>query len=222
MTAGRLEQCDGSTTTRKRTYLVAHYRLLERCVCVVDRWRFRARTSVGTRACCVVLPALALATACTTARSSAVREEAQGQGGVPTAISESFRRFSFDSTVEYACIGHRSQLPADTLSVEILLGDENSASSRVTNITYVRTPVRNQDPVLSFRLETIGKAGAVGGGCGAKGATIRTTPARLSELALTFTAWIPIRVSVRDSTWRALVSQVFTTETMRPVRLTWE
>jgi hypothetical protein len=67
-----------------------------------------ASVVIGRRVRSVVLPGLAVVIACTTSRSSALRVDARGQG-VPTAISESLRPFSFDSTVEYACIGHRSR-----------------------------------------------------------------------------------------------------------------
>jgi hypothetical protein len=139
-----------------------------RRLCAVDRSHSRARTFIiSRRVRSAVLSGVAVATACTTARSSAPGKEAQGQS-LPAAISEAFRPFSFDSTVEYACIGHRSQLPADTLSVEILLADEKSASSSIANVSYVRTPAGNSAPIVSLRLEQTGKSGAVGEGCGAR------------------------------------------------------
>ena len=151
-------------------------------------------------------------TACQTARVQTV---------VPPSIRSELRPFGFDASVAIACRGDSTGAAPGTMPIDILLVLDSTASATALMIGYSRTPARSEVPRLSVSLRPIGTTQSIGQGCGSRGATVQATPARFSELVIWFTTSVPIRVTVRDPTWRALTTQTFTAETPRPFELRW-
>ena len=140
---------------------------------------------------------------------------------VPPSIASELQPFGFDASVAIACRGDSTGVAPGTMPIDILLVFDSTASSTALMVGYSRTPSRDQAPVLAVELQPIGTTRGIGQSCGPRGATVKATPARFSELVIWFTTSVPIRVTVRDPTWRALTTQTFTAETPRPFELRW-
>lgn len=151
-------------------------------------------------------------TACQSARVSTV---------VPPSIGSALQPFGFDASVAIACQGDSAGVAPGTMPIDILLVLDSTASATALMVGYSRTPSRDQAPVLAVELQPVGTTKGIGQSCGSRGATVKATPARFSELVVWFTTSVPIRVTVRDPTWRALTTQTFTAETPRPFELRW-
>jgi hypothetical protein len=156
---------------------------------------------------------LALLTAC--------QSVAPVRRGPPAAIVTGLRAMMVETGVVIACLGDSSGVPSGTLPVDLLLAPDSSASSSVVRVRYTRTPVRDQAPGLSVAVSEIEETRNVGEGCGSRGVTLRATAARFSALELSFTTWVPIRITVRDPEWQALATQTLTESNSRPLELTW-
>jgi hypothetical protein len=126
-----------------------------------------------------------------------------------------------ENGLRLACIGDSTGIPAGTLPVDLLLASDTGTSSSVVRVLFTRTPARPQQPVLSVSMLEIGQTRVVGEGCGSRGVTLQGSAARFSTIELRFTTWVPIRITVRDSEWRALASQTLMESTVRPLELTW-
>lgn len=151
-------------------------------------------------------------TACQSARVSTV---------VPPSIGSALQPFGFDASVAIACQADSAGVAPGTMPIDILLVLDSTASATALMVGYSRTPSRDQAPVLAVELQPVGTTKGIGQSCGSRGATVKATPARFSELVVWFTTSVPIRVTVRDPTWRALTTQTFTAETPRPFELRW-
>ncbi|CAG0977230.1 hypothetical protein GPROT1_02016 [Gammaproteobacteria bacterium] len=163
------------------------------------------------RAC--VWASLALFTGCRTTPPE--------RRGPPAAILARLSPMMVETGVSLGCLGDNNGVPPGTLPVDLLLVPDSTASSSVVRVSFVHTPIRAQEPVLSVSMHEIGQTRVVGASCGAQGVTLRASAARFSAIEIRFTTWAPIRVVVRDSEWRPLAVQLLAESSSRPVEITW-